>query len=61
MRKLKREILYSESGAGGPGTAAQRSCVCPIPGSAQDQVGWGPEQPELVGDSPVHIKEVGEL
>jgi len=25
----------------GPGTAAQRSCVCPILGEAQGQVGWG--------------------
>jgi len=23
-----------------PGTAVQRSCVCPIPGGAQAQVGW---------------------
>ena len=22
---------------------------CPIPGGVQGQVGWGPEQPELVG------------
>ena len=25
------------------------SCGCPIPGGAQGQVGWGPEQPELLG------------
>ena len=28
--------------------------VCPIPGGAQDRVGWGPGQPELVGGSPAH-------
>ena len=28
--------------------AAQRSCGCPIPGSAQGQLGWGLEQPGLV-------------
>ena len=31
------------------GTAAQRSCGCPIPGGVQGHVGWGPGQPELVG------------
>ena len=30
---------------------AQRSCGCPILGDAQDQTGWGPGQPELVGGS----------
>lgn len=29
--------------------AAQRGCGCPVPGGVQDQVGWGPGQPELVG------------
>ena len=33
---------------------AQGSCVCPIPGGAQGQVGWGPGQPDLVGGSPAH-------
>jgi len=28
---------------------AQWSCRCPIPGCAQSQVGWGPEQPDVVG------------
>jgi len=28
--------------------AAQRSCGCPIPGSTQDQVGWGPRQVDPV-------------
>lgn len=29
---------------------AQRACRCPIPGSVQSQVGWGPEQSDLVLD-----------
>lgn len=33
----------------GTGTAAQGSCVCPIPQGAQGWAGWGPEQPEMVG------------
>ena len=36
---------------------------CPISGGAQGQVGWGPGQPELVGDSSAHVRglELGEL
>ena len=30
--------------------AAQRGCGCPVPGGVQDQVGWGPGQPDLVSD-----------
>ena len=30
--------------------AAQRGCGRSIPGSVQDQVGWGPGQPDLVPD-----------
>ena len=40
------------------GTAAQRSCGCPIPGDAQGQVGRCPGQPEQVSGSPAHGKEV---
>ena len=29
-----------------------------IPGGAQDQVGWGPGQPELVGGSLAHSREL---
>ena len=43
--------------------AAQRGCGCPIPGSVQGQVGWGPGQPGLVLDTevggPVCGREVG--
>ena len=28
--------------------AAQRSCGCPIHGCVQGQIGWGPDQPDLV-------------
>lgn len=27
---------------------AQRGCGCLVPGGVQDQVGWGPGQPDLV-------------
>ena len=40
-------VLYS-IGWRGPGTAAW-SCGCPIPGGTHGH-GWGPGQPELVGD-----------
>ncbi|KAK4832366.1 hypothetical protein QYF61_021965 [Mycteria americana] len=32
-----------------------RSCVCPIPGSVQGQVGWGFEQPDLVKDASLMV------
>ena len=37
----------------------QRSCGCPLPGSVQDQLGQGFEQPDLVEDVPAQGKEVG--
>ena len=27
---------------------------CPISGAVQGQVGWGPGQPDLMGDSPAY-------
>jgi len=33
---------------------AQRSCGCPIPGGIQDQVVWGPGQPDPVGGNPAY-------
>ena len=36
----------------------QRNCECPIPGGAQDQVRWGPGQPELVGSNPDHDRRL---
>ena len=37
---------------------AQRCCGCRIPGGAQGQVGWGLGQPELVGGSPDHGRQL---
>ena len=46
-------------GRSGPGTAAQGSCGCSTPGGAQGRVRWGPgQQPELVGGSPAHSREL---
>ena len=39
--------------------AAQRSCGSPLPGSAQGQVGWSSEQPDLVEDVPADGRGVG--
>ncbi|KFU85660.1 Ras GTPase-activating-like IQGAP3, partial [Chaetura pelagica] len=37
------------------GQVAQRSCGCPIPGGVEGQVGWGLEQPGLLGARPGHM------
>ena len=34
-----------------PWHCCPESCVCPVPGGAQGRDEWGPEWPELVGDS----------
>jgi len=46
------EILYRESGEVLE-QAAQRGCGHPTSGGVQDQVGWGPGQPDLVPDMEV--------
>lgn len=33
-----------------------RGCGCPNPGSVQDQLRWGPGQPDLVGDISTYIR-----
>jgi len=38
---------------------AQRGCGCPLPGSIQDQAGWGFEQPDLEGRVPACGKVLG--
>ena len=38
---------------------ALRNCGCPISGSVQGQVGWGPGQSDLVGGSSDYNKDVG--
>ncbi|PKU41234.1 hypothetical protein llap_8471 [Limosa lapponica baueri] len=53
-----RKKFYCEAGET-PEQVAQRSCRCPIPGSVQDQAGWGFEQPGLVGGVPAHGRGVG--
>jgi len=45
--RYKEEILPCEGGET-LAQAAQRSCGCPLPGSAQGQVGQGSEHPGLV-------------
>ena len=50
MLSLLREGKFIQNET--PKQAAQRSCGCPIPRSAQDQVGWGFGQPGLVGGVP---------
>jgi len=47
--------------AGGEALAqiAQRCCGCPLPGSGQDQVGRGFEQPGLVEGVPAQCTGVG--
>ena len=34
-----------------------RGCGCPIPGSVQGQVEWGPGQPDAVGGIPAHSRD----
>jgi len=42
-----------------PGTWHCLFWDCPLPGSAQGQVGWSSEQPGLVEDVPAHGRGVG--
>ena len=36
----------------------QRDCGCPIPGGIQDQAGWSPGHPALVGGNPADVRGV---
>lgn len=45
---------HLEQGKSRPWKCLPSEAVLPISGGAQGHVGWGPEQPELVGCSPVH-------
>ena len=49
-RQLRGKVLSQDQ----VNQAAQKSCGCPIPGSAQGQVGCGSGQPELVGGVTAH-------
>jgi len=37
---------------------AQRSCGCSVLGGVQGQVGWDPEQPDLVAGNPAHSRRL---
>jgi len=56
--RYKKEILYCEGGET-LAQVAQRVCGCPLPGSVQDQVEWGIEQPGLMESVPAHGRGVG--
>ena len=49
----------ADEGGEGLEQIAQRGGGGPIPGNIQGQVGRGPEQPALLGDSPAHCRGVG--
>ena len=51
--RYKEEFFY-DAGGEALEQVAQRSCGHPLPGSVQDQVGWGFQQPTLVKDVPAH-------
>ena len=54
-----KEGILSGEGGEALAQAAQRSCGCPLPGSAQGQVGQGWEHPGLVEGGPAHGRGVG--
>jgi len=56
--RYKEEILHREGGEA-LAQVAQRSCGCPLPGSAQGQAGRGFEHPGLVEDVPADGRGVG--
>ena len=56
--RYEEEILPPEGGEA-LAQAAQRSCGCPLPGSAQGQAGWNSEHPGLVGDVPADGRGLG--
>jgi len=55
---IRKKILHHEGGETLE-EVAQRSCGCPLPGSAEDQVGWRSDQLGLVEDVPTRGREVG--
>lgn len=63
--KLKRRDLNQISGRNylirerwHTGTAAQRSCGCPITWGTRGQIGWGPRKPQLMGSNPAHGRQL---
>lgn len=55
----KEDYMWSFHEVSNIGTAAQKSCGCPIPRSVQVQVGWGHEQHYLISSSPAQGWRVG--
>jgi len=53
------EFVQTKMGGETLAQVAQRSCGCPLLGSAQDQVGWSSEHPGLVEDVPAYGRGVG--
>ena len=60
MIRFKKEIGYYEAGEALE-QVAQRSCGCPLPGSIQDQVGLGFEQPGVVEGVPAYSRGIGTI
>ena len=54
LERKKTKMIFSALPGGG-----WENLWCPIPGSAQGQVAWGPGQPDLVGGSPAHGMGLG--
>jgi len=55
---IREEIFYNEGGETVE-RIAWRGSGGPVPGNIQGQVGWGSEQPDLVGDVPAHCRGAG--
>jgi len=53
-----RKKFFPHEGGETLAQVIQRSCGCPLPGSAQGQVGWSSEHPGLVEDVPAHSRGV---
>ena len=54
----EEEIVYSEGGEALK-QVDQRSCTYPIPGGIEDQIGWGPEKPDLMNANFVQSRMFG--
>ena len=58
-KQSNRSAKFLCWGQWGPGTAAQRSCGCPITGRTEGQVGWGLWAAWVAGGSPAHGRGLG--
>lgn len=50
-------VFFSHEGGEALEQVGQRNCGCAIPGSVQDRVGWGFEQPRVVAGDPADGRE----